>query len=64
MLVQTEVVWGVMDVIEVVADKKVHKVGSEVTRNVTKEVRDMVGVHCRRVNWAQAFLTRSFKHPA
>ena len=31
------------DVIEVMVDKHVHKVGEEVTREVTKEFRDMVG---------------------
>ena len=31
------------DVIEVMVDKHVHKDGEEVTREVTKEFRDMVG---------------------
>ena len=32
-----------MDVIEVMMDKHVHKVGEEVTREVTKKFRGMVG---------------------
>ena len=31
------------DVIEVMVDKRLHKVGEEVTREVTKKFRGMVG---------------------
>ena len=42
-MVQVNVVREMMDVIEVMADKHVHKVGEEVTREVTKKFRGMVG---------------------
>ena len=42
-MVKVEVVGEITDVIEVIADKHVHKVGEEVTRVLTKEVKDMVG---------------------
>ena len=40
--VQVEVV-EVTDIFEVMADKHVHKVGEEVTREFTKKFRGMVG---------------------
>ena len=40
-MAQVDGVGEVMDVIEVVTDKQLHKVGDEVTWQVTKEVRDM-----------------------
>ena len=42
-MVKVEVVGEITDVIEVIADKHVHKVGEEVTREVTKKFRGMVG---------------------
>ena len=42
-MAQVDVVGEVMDVIEVVTDKQLHKVGDEVTWQVTKEVRDIMG---------------------
>ena len=64
-MAQVDVVGEVMDVIEVVTDKQLHKVGDEVTWQVTKEVRDMVtgggvvfsvGVHYwGRVHYPKAY---------
>ena len=42
-MVKVEVVGEMTDVIEVIAVKHVHKVGEEVTREVTKKFRGMVG---------------------
>ena len=41
-IVHVKVVGEVKDVVEVVADKNVYKVKDEISRELTKEVKDMV----------------------
>ena len=41
-MVHVKIVGEVKDIVEVVADKNVHKVKDEISRELTKEVKDMV----------------------